>query len=53
MHIRDIYCGANLLLKQQGKAAKAHATLRVRELQASGDVGVDGHHRRHYGVGIE
>ena len=37
MHMRDIYCSANLLLKQHGKAAKTHATQRVQELQASGD----------------
>ena len=37
MLMRDIYCSANILLKQHGAAAKSHATQRVQELQASGD----------------
>lgn len=37
MLMRDIYCSANLLLRQHGKAAKAHAVQRIKELQASGD----------------
>ena len=37
MIARDIYCSANLLLKQHGKVAKAHAAKRVQELKASGD----------------
>lgn len=37
MIARDIYCSANLLLKQHGRAAKAHAAQRVQELKASGD----------------
>lgn len=37
MIARDIYCSANLLLKQHGKAAKAHAAQRVQDLKASGD----------------
>ena len=37
MITRDIYCSANLLLKQHGRAAQAHAAKRVQELKASGD----------------
>ena len=37
MLMRDIYCSANILLKQQGPAAKPHAIQRVQELRASGD----------------
>ena len=37
MITRDIYCSANLLLKQHGKAAKAHAAQRVQDLEVSGD----------------
>ena len=37
MLMRDIYCSANILLKQHGPAAKSHAIQRVQELRASGD----------------
>ena len=37
MIARDIYSSANLLLKQHGKAARAHAAQRVQELKAAGN----------------
>lgn len=37
MLMRDIYCSANILLKQHGPAAKSYAIQRVQELRASGD----------------
>ncbi len=37
MLMRDIYCSANILLKQHGPAAKSYATQRLEELQAVGD----------------
>jgi len=37
MLMRDIYCSANIVLKQHGKDAKAHATERAQELRAAGD----------------
>ena len=37
MLIRDVYCSANILLKQHGPAAKSYAIQRVQELRASGD----------------
>lgn len=37
MLMRDIYCSANIVLKQHGKDAKAHATERVQEFRAAGN----------------
>ena len=37
MLMRDVYCSANILLKQHGPAAKSYAIQRVQELRASGD----------------